>query len=693
MSPRARTLLALAAILLVGLALRAWRIGDIPFGLHTDEGHNTLDALRIIEGWRPVFLDHNNGREPLFMYLMAALMAAFGPTIAAVRLTGVVSGMLVILGQFVFTRGLPLSRPRRVALLSAAFIAFTFWPVAQARYALRAGLLPLWIALMLWAWWKVLDGHNRAALWSTLTGIFLAAAVYTHLTGRLLPVILILSALWVLLRERRPRVLAQLALALAVALLLALPQIDYFRQHPEMLSYRADQVSAFNPEVNEGDLAGFLAENGWNLVKAPVWEADASWYHNLKRRPIFGDPLSALAFVAGAVILGWMLLGRRGRRRQTAAVLLLLTLAVTVAPSWLSVGAPNYVRLTGAWPVLFLLPALGLDRMALALARRDLPPWGPGPFWGNALIGLTLVATLASTTYDYFYRYAPRPEVYEAFNGSAVERGMLLRDVVAQGPTYVSPALWQQSVIRFLNSEQPPQSFDLRAGLVAPARNTNVRYAFDPVEHEDADAFGTRWPAAKRSDLRDSRGGLAVIVFELPSSAMDETRPHGPMGLSGFFPPNFGDRIVLDWIRLDGVQTHSSVSTANGKTLAVPLWPPEIAPGKTLTVTLWSRAVAPTDGDRNFFVHLISEADGRTIGQFDGPPLDGSYTTDQWQPGEVIFQQIPITVAEDAPDGPAVVQIGWYDWRDGQRLPIAGDDDAAAEVEMATILVRRVEGD
>jgi 4-amino-4-deoxy-L-arabinose transferase-like glycosyltransferase len=677
MSPRARTLLALTAILILGLALRAWRIGDIPFGLHTDEGHNTLDALRIVEGWRPVFLDRNNGREPLFMVVMAALMAAFGPTIAAARLTGVVAGVLVILGQFVFARGLPLSRPRRVALLSAAFTAFTFWPVAQARYALRAGLLPLWIALMLWAWWKVLDGHDRAALWSTLTGIFLAAAVYTHLTGRLLPVILILSALWVLLRERRPRVLVHLGLALAVALLLALPQIDYFRQHPEMLSHRADQVSAFNPEVNEGNLAGFLAENGWNLVKTPVWEGDASWYHNIKRRPVFGDPLSALAFVAGAVILGWMLLGRRGRRRQTAAVLLLLTLAVTVAPSWLSVGAPNYVRLTGAWPVLFLLPALGLDRMALALARRDLPPWGPGPLWGNALIGLTLVATLASTTYDYFYRYAPRPEVYEAFNGSAVERGMLLRDVVAQGPTYVSPALWQQSVIRFLNSERAPQSFDLRVGLVLPAtasesQPAGVRYVFDPVEADAAVAFGARWPDAMRRDLRDERDALSLIVFE--------------------FPPELVGRITFGtWPPVPGVRFLHAAFADRFRLEQLQISPDTVAPGGTITVTLDWLALAPTEVDLNQFIHVVSRAEDRTIGQFDGPLLDGSYTTDQWQPGEHIVQSIPIQIAEDAPEGSTFLRLGWYDWRNGQRLPLGEDADSAAEV--GEFRVRRGDGD
>ena len=80
------TLLTLVAL---GLFLRLWQIGDPPFGFHTDEGHNALDAWRIAnEGWRPIFLDRNNGREPLYMYLMAASMAVLGPSIASARVAG-----------------------------------------------------------------------------------------------------------------------------------------------------------------------------------------------------------------------------------------------------------------------------------------------------------------------------------------------------------------------------------------------------------------------------------------------------------------------------------------------------------------------------------------------------------------------------------------------------------------------------
>ncbi len=660
MSGRARTGLILAGLMTLGIALRLYRLGEVPFGFHPDEGHNALDAWRIVEGWRPVFLPRNNGREPLFMYLMAGPMALLGPSIWSARLAGVVAGALMIPAQYLFVQALPLPRPRRTALISAALVAITFWPVAQARYALRANLLPVWVALTLWAWWRALypaspppQGRWRGGGegWAALTGVFLAAAVYTHLTGRLLGLALVASGLWVTVRERRSRPLGHLAIALMVTGVLIIPQAQYFRTNPGMASHRADQVSVFNPEVNRGDLVGMLVENGWRIVLMPFLRGDASWYHNLSRRPVF-DPVIGLAFLVGLAFRARDVVDRRGRRAQAASVLVIAALAVTLAPSWLSVGAPNYVRLTGIWPGLFLLPAWGLERAAAWLEDRRLPPAG-GAVHGSMLIGAALGLSLALTVRDYFGSYATAPQAYDVFNGAAVERGRQVAVLVAEGPTYVSPAIWNQSVIRFVNLEEPPTSFDQLAGLVLPPAG-DATYAFEPADLVAAEAFGERWPTFRRKDLRDSRGELSLITYGLARNDWPELG--GPAGLH--LPVSYGGRIELVAARVE---------------------PEAIVAGDSLAVTLEWRAAAPTEVDMTFFVHVVGP-DGRTYGQFDGPPLAGSYMTDRWRPGERIQQTVTIRVADGAPPGSVVARTGWYDWRTADRLPVPGDDDAAVEV-------------
>src|SRR4029079_14252792 len=74
-----RLLLAIAGLPLLAAALRLWQLGSIPPGFHVDEAFNVLDARSILhDGWRPIFLPDNAGREVLYTYLQVALMSMLG---------------------------------------------------------------------------------------------------------------------------------------------------------------------------------------------------------------------------------------------------------------------------------------------------------------------------------------------------------------------------------------------------------------------------------------------------------------------------------------------------------------------------------------------------------------------------------------------------------------------------------------
>lgn len=717
--------LGLAAILAVGAFLRLWQLGDPPFGFHTDEGHYAMDAWRIVEGARPIYLERNNGREPLFVYLMAGLFALLGPSIASARLTAALAGLAAVAAQALWVRRLPLARPNRVALLSAAFLALGFWPVAQGRYGLRTSLMALPIALLLWAWPRALPnpsetreeagrpwwrGPDAAAL---AAGFFLALGAYTYLTGRLLPLIPLASAAWAFRMGVRRQVGRSLLLCLGLAGLLCLPLAHYFVSHPELFNHRTDQVSILSPAVNEGRPVAALVENGWRLAQMPILRGDSSWYHNIKRRPVFSEPPAALAFLAGLAVLAAMLLGRRGAAARASALLVCVAGLVGLLPSWLSEGAPNYVRLTGLWPSLYLLPALGLDALAgrLETGRWDGRGGGTtagsgsgsragaegggrgraaggghrhggstsaahrrqgevaggrrrGRSLGTALIALTLSGTAVATARDYFLDYAPRPEVYTAFNGAAVERGQALAQ--QPRPLYVSPALARQSVIQFLNlGAGIDGSPDLGQGLILPPKPwaAGARYAFDPAEADAADAFAERWPAARRSDFPTTRPAAEGQTPNLIVFGFDEAALNGLEAGLEARPAVFGDLLRLERVGLAGRYE---------------------AAGQVLRLRLLWRLARPHPLDHNFFVHLIA-ADGRSAAQFDGPPLGlpeggSSHASNTWRPGEAVLQDITLTLAADAAPGEARLLHGWYDWRSGARLPVPGSPDGTVEL-------------
>jgi len=280
-----------------------------------------------------------------------------------------------------------------------------------------------------------------------------------------------------------------------------------------------------------------------------------------------------------------------------------------------------------------------------------------------------LIAGAVWTTIDYFGHYATQPKVYDAFHGTSVERGRLVAEQAQLSPVYAMPVLWRQSVIRFLSVGRDIRSFDPASGLVLPpaalpdstaggSGQTADRavYLLDPAEAQLTEVIGRLSPILDTQRLTDSRGSLSLVAVELPVDR--------PTTLPTVGPFNFGESIALSGVAVE---------------------PDRVYPAGAVTVTMLYRALRPTVIDQNLFVHMVTGGD-RTVGQFDGPPLDGSYPTDTWRPGERILQEVVLRVDPDASPGPVTLRTGWYDWRNQVRLPLAGDDDAAAEIGMVEIV-------
>ena len=83
-------------VLSVAVLLRLYSLDTIPRGLLWDEAHNGLDALRILDGERPIFLTGNFGREALCVYLQAISVAVMGQTDLSLRIASALVGILTI---------------------------------------------------------------------------------------------------------------------------------------------------------------------------------------------------------------------------------------------------------------------------------------------------------------------------------------------------------------------------------------------------------------------------------------------------------------------------------------------------------------------------------------------------------------------------------------------------------------------
>ena len=80
--------------------------------------------------------------------------------------------------------------------------------------------------------------------------------------------------------------------------------------------------------------------------------------------------------------------------------------------------------------------------------------------------------------------------------------------------------------------------------------------------------------------------------------------------------------------------------------------------------TTWMATATVPEG-YTIFVHIL-DANGKLLGQADGPPSNGDYPTDWWSPGETINDTRPLTLPPEADR----VTIGLYRLSDQTRLPV-----------------------
>lgn len=97
----------------------------------------------------------------------------------------------------------------------------------------------------------------------------------------------------------------------------------------------------------------------------------------------------------------------------------------------------------------------------------------------------------------------------------------------------------------------------------------------------------------------------------------------------------------------------------------------------TLQIT-W-QVLRPLPFDYNVFFQAVTSGDqGDTVlAQLDMQPLRGKQPATTWQPGAIYTDRYPLRVGREVLLGttPVIYYFGFYDWRDGSRLPVDGGID------------------
>ncbi len=469
-------LIFILIILAIAVFFRFWQLEQIPPGLYPDvavNGTNALDALKT--GQFKLFYPDNNGREGLFINLIALSFWLFGASIWAIKVVPAIIGVLTVLGLYLFAKQLfsYLNRAKAelLALFSAFFISVGFWHVNFSRLGFRAIMVPFFLVWSFYFLFKAVratricglhaDDADKSELgtcpsslttilYFILAGLFFGLGFHTYISYRLAPLILLpiiffeTITYWpqfkILLAQHLPikTLLKRVYITdgwwrwdifFAVVIIAALPMILYFAYHPQDFIGRAGQVSVFSAA---SPLKELFISTGKTLGMFNVW-GDCNWRHNYACQPILLWPVGLL-FVVGffySIVNVLKFPNYKAKRWPLLAAhwTLLFWFFAMLLPSILSMeGLPHSLRSIGAITPVFIFAGLGLFLISNIL--KNLYAKKCAKFFTLYLLLFLFLSSLAYIEFNkYFLDWGQKKEVKDEFTQRLVNQANYLNSL------------------------------------------------------------------------------------------------------------------------------------------------------------------------------------------------------------------------------------------------------------------------
>jgi len=364
-------ILLIAAIALV-FFFRFTQTASVPPEPFSDQAEKIFDVYDVSQGQTHIFFPRNTGREAIQMYwtLLVAKVFGTGLSYLSLKLGTAILGFLTL--PFIYLLGKEIGGPR-VALFAFILAGIGYWPNVISRIGLRFPLYPLFVAPTLLFLIRGLRTRNRNDF--LLAGLFLGLGLHGYSPMRIVPFVVIaafglywLHSQSVGARKDLPVWLVMLGL---VALMVFLPLLRYWVDHPAEFGFRAFSRLSGTEQALPGPAMEIFASNVWNALKMFNFDDGEIWVHSVPHRPAL-DIVSGVLFAFGVLLV----LVRYLRNRHWLDLFLLVSIPLLQLPSTLSLAFPGenpaLNRAGGAYIPAFILSALALDGLLTSFGRGKL---------------------------------------------------------------------------------------------------------------------------------------------------------------------------------------------------------------------------------------------------------------------------------------------------------------------------------
>jgi 4-amino-4-deoxy-L-arabinose transferase-like glycosyltransferase len=289
----------------------------------------------------------------------------------------------------------------------------------------------------------------------------------------------------------------------------------------------------------------------------------------------------------------------------------------------------------------------------------------------------------------------------------AIKKELIPVEAVFAGPQ-------DQPQVKLLGYELPTRRVQPGGGLpvvlywqsLAPVLADTITFAVlldaDQNPHGNVD----RYPSGFYSPILWAEGEIVADTFTIP------VRPDAPPGvyslhvgqyqLTGGQPTSLplwraGEvteetAVVIQPLKVGGpppgVTTDKPdpqvpVNQTLGQQITLLGYTTHLTPDSELNITLYWRAETNPSVDYTTFLHLRNAA-GDQVAQKDSPPATGRYPTQLWETGEVIVDEIRLSL-EGVPPGEVTPVVGLYELATGARLAVPGSPHN--EIQLRPVLI------
>ncbi len=640
---RRAEILLLALILLIGAWFRLSALGDVPPGLTHDEANNLYDAAQTLAG--DVRLYYPQGKEPIYDWSAALLMAFFGAGAFALRLTSALWSLAAIPAAWALIRRL---FGAKAALMAAGLIAVSFWPVMVERAGLRAVSLAAPSAAALYVGWRAVRPHSgpRRARDFALAGLAFGFCYYTYLANLTLPAIFIIWIGYLFLTRpalRNRRLIGGLIVWAMVYAAVIAPLLLHQLGHPEgfVRIWELREPFAEASGGNFSDLWGRVARS-LGVFFVPGM-GDSFQPYNIPGKPLL-DPVTGALFVIGLVIALW-------RWKRPACALSVIALVIGFFPAATTGPLAANLRAVIIVPFVYALPARAVREIGRWAQR--VRPEAARIAVGAAAIGIALVGVAAR--YEYFGVWANDPHTRAHGHLHLIAIGDDVRDrapeaavISAQYPEFRHDPVVVRSALETA-ATRIKYVHGARA-LVFPTTSDALLFVPDALAPFDDALMQWVTPVSEvltPIELRPNDTNPRVSVYRWLSPAAYD--------------------VAAQSLRLD---PPASYNDPEGEGAAALIGAGEIAeakPGGTVTVqTLWM-IWAGTGREMKMFVHITPRSDaGDVLAQEDR--LD--FPSWNWEPTDAFLQIHRVTLPPDLAPGRYAVRVGLYDAKTGDRWAV-----------------------